>query len=150
MTNPTTAKTTAPQPGGAKFKAALIQTRTGRDIDANLVATTALIRAAVKGGAAYVQTPEMTNIMELDRDRLLTWTKPDEGNPALAHYQALARELSIWLHLGSMAVRVGDTKLANRGYLISPKGAVVYQYMSLNPARHIEKTLAALKDWAKK
>ena len=38
------------------FKAGLVQTRTGRDVDANLVATTALIREAVKGGAVYVQT----------------------------------------------------------------------------------------------
>jgi len=39
---------------------------------------------------------------------------------------------------------------ANRiTYLISPKGTVLYQYMSLNPARHIEKTLAALKEWVK-
>ena len=111
------------------FKAGLIQTRTGRDVDANLVSTTALIREAAKGGAAYVQTPEMTNIMELDRDRLLTWTKPDDGaNPALAHYQALARELAIWLHIGSMAVKVTETKLANRGFVISPKGTVTARY----------------------
>ena len=110
------------------FKAGLVQTRTGRDVDANLVATTALIREAAKGGAAYVQTPEMTNIMELDRDRLLTWTKVEEGNPALAHFQALARELGIWLHIGSMAVKVTETKLANRAYLISPKGAVAAKY----------------------
>jgi deaminated glutathione amidase len=111
-----------------KFKAGLVQTRTGRDVDANLVATTVLIREAVKGGAAYVQTPEMTNIMELDRDRLLTWTKPEDGNPALAHFQALSRELQIWLHIGSMAVKVTDTKLANRAYLISPKGAIAARY----------------------
>ena len=110
------------------FKAALIQTRTGRDVDANLVATTALIRDAAKGGAQYVQTPEMTNIMELERDRLLTWTWPEEGNPALAHFQSLARELGLWLHIGSMAVKVAETKLANRAYLISPKGAVVARY----------------------
>jgi deaminated glutathione amidase len=112
----------------SKFKAGLVQTRTGRDVDANLVATTALIREAVKGGAQYVQTPEMTNIMELERDRLLTWTKPEDGNPAIAHFQALARELGIWLHIGSMAVKVAETKLANRGYLFSPKGAITAKY----------------------
>ena len=111
-----------------KFKAGLVQTRTGRDVDANIIATTDLIREAVKGGASYVQTPEMTNIMELERDRLLTWTWPDEGNPGLAHYQALARELGVWLHIGSMAVKVAETKLANRAYLISPKGAVAARY----------------------
>ena len=37
---------------------------------------------------------------------------------------------------------------ANRvSYVIAPNGKVVYNYQSLNPSRHVEKTLAALKDW---
>ena len=40
---------------------------------------------------------------------------------------------------------------ANRvSYVISPKGAIVYNYQSLNPSRHVEKTLAALKEWKSK
>ncbi|MFO1221126.1 MAG: peroxiredoxin [Burkholderiaceae bacterium] len=39
---------------------------------------------------------------------------------------------------------------ANRiSYVIAPDGKVVYNYMSLNPQRHVEKTLAALREWAK-
>ena len=38
---------------------------------------------------------------------------------------------------------------ANRvTYLISPQGRILFQYQSLNPSRHVEKTLAALKDWS--
>lgn len=38
---------------------------------------------------------------------------------------------------------------ANRiTYIVAPNGSVVYQYTSLNPARHVEKTLAALRDWS--
>ncbi|MBV9890727.1 MAG: peroxiredoxin [Rhizobacter sp.] len=38
---------------------------------------------------------------------------------------------------------------ANRvSYVIAPNGKVVYNYQSLNPSRHVEKTLAALKDWS--
>ena len=37
---------------------------------------------------------------------------------------------------------------ANRvSYVIAPNGSVVYNYQSLNPSRHVEKTLGALKDW---
>jgi peroxiredoxin len=37
---------------------------------------------------------------------------------------------------------------ANRiSYVIAPNGKVIYNYQSLNPSRHVEKTLAALKDW---
>ena len=39
---------------------------------------------------------------------------------------------------------------ANRiSYVIAPGGKVIYNYQSLNPSRHVEKTLAALKDWEK-
>jgi peroxiredoxin Q/BCP len=38
---------------------------------------------------------------------------------------------------------------ANRiSYVIAPTGKVIYNYQSLNPNRHVEKTLAALKDWS--
>jgi peroxiredoxin len=39
---------------------------------------------------------------------------------------------------------------ANRvSYLIAPGGKVAYSYLSLNPTKHVEKTLAALEQWAK-
>jgi peroxiredoxin len=39
---------------------------------------------------------------------------------------------------------------ANRiSYVIAPDGAILYNYQSLNPSKHVEKTLAALRDWAK-
>jgi peroxiredoxin len=35
---------------------------------------------------------------------------------------------------------------ANRiSYVIAPNGAIAYHYMSLNPTKHVEKTLAALR-----
>lgn len=37
---------------------------------------------------------------------------------------------------------------ANRvSYVIAPNGSVVYSYLSLNPTKHVEKTLGALKAW---
>lgn len=39
---------------------------------------------------------------------------------------------------------------ANRiSYVISPAGQVVYTYLSLNPSKHVEKTLGALQEWKK-
>ena len=38
---------------------------------------------------------------------------------------------------------------ANRvSYVIAPNGKVVYSYLSLNPAKHVEKTLSALRQWS--
>ncbi len=37
---------------------------------------------------------------------------------------------------------------ANRvSYVIAPNGKVVYNYQSLNPSRHVERTLTALREW---
>ena len=71
-----------------------------------------------------MQTPEITTLMELDRTRLFAAVRPQQGNAAIAHFGALARELGIWLHVGSMAILVGNGKIANRSFLISPAGEV--------------------------
>ncbi len=118
------------------FRAALVQMCSGRDVTRNLEDATSLIRQAASGGAHYVQTPEVTTLMELDRDKLLVAARKEEGNPAIAHFRSLARELKIWLHIGSMPVLLpavennGEavTKLANRSYLISPEGRVTARY----------------------
>jgi predicted amidohydrolase len=66
--------------------------------------------------------------MELDRARLLAASGPEEGNAALAHFRALARELGIWLHVGSMTIALAGGKLVNRSFLISPEGRIAARY----------------------
>jgi deaminated glutathione amidase len=110
------------------FRVGLVQMTTGRDVAKNLADASRLIRDAAKAGAHYVQTPEITTLMERDAAKLFVATRSEDGNPALAHFQALARELKIWLHIGSMGVAVAPDKIANRSYLISPEGAVRARY----------------------
>jgi len=110
------------------FRVGLVQMCSGRDVDKNVVSATELVREAAKGGADYVQTPEMTTLMELDRPRLLAAVRPEEGNPALRHFQELAHELAVWLHIGSMPVLFAKDKLANRSFLISPEGRIAARY----------------------
>jgi predicted amidohydrolase len=118
----------AGQAATGTFTAGLVQMRTSRNVDHSVGEASRLIREAAKGGAEYVQTPEMTNIMELNRERLFTWVKPEEGNPSLAHFRALARELGLWLHIGSLAIKLSEETLANRAFLISPEGVVAARY----------------------
>jgi predicted amidohydrolase len=106
----------------------LVQMCSGRELSRNLRDATALIREAAAGGAAYVQTPEVTTLMELERPRLFAAAEPESGNTALALFTALAAELGIWLHIGSMIVKASDEKLANRAFVISPKGEVTARY----------------------
>ncbi len=34
-------------------------------------------------------------------------------------------------------------------YVIAPNGAILYNYLSLNPNKHVENSLAAVRDWAR-
>lgn len=111
-----------------KFKVGLVQMCTGRDIEKNLVAASDLVRAAAKNGAHYVQTPEITTLMEMDRAKLFAAVRPEDGNPAIVHFRALARELKIWLHIGSMGVLLQPDKLANRSLLIAPDGTLAARF----------------------
>jgi predicted amidohydrolase len=95
---------------------------TGRDVEKNLADAGALIRQAAGQGAQYVQTPEITTLMETERERLFAAVRPEEGNAAIAYFSTLARELGIWLHVGSMGVLVGNGRIANRSLLFSPTG----------------------------
>src|SRR5262245_6360928 len=118
---------TADTPAG--LRVALVQMCSGRDVAKNLVDATALIREAASGGAQYVQTPEVTTLMELERKRLFAAAEPEESNAALAHFRTLAQELKVWLHIGSMLVLADNgEKLANRSFVISPAGEVTARY----------------------
>jgi predicted amidohydrolase len=121
----------APQ-SKASFRVGLVQMCTGRDVERNLADAGALIRAAAGQGAQYVQTPEITTLMEMERGRLFAAIGPEEGNPAVVRFAALAQELGIWLHVGSMAVLLPGGKIANRSLLFSPEGAVEARFDKLH------------------
>jgi predicted amidohydrolase len=110
------------------FRVGLVQMRTGRVPQANLDAAAKLIGEAKQGGADYVLTPEMTNIMEVSREKLLGTIVAEENDTTLATFRELARQLSIYLHIGSLAVRVTPEKAANRAFLIDPRGEIVARY----------------------
>ncbi|MCW5682129.1 MAG: carbon-nitrogen hydrolase family protein [Xanthobacteraceae bacterium] len=111
-----------------KFKAALIQLRTAKSVDANIAAASVLIREARKMGADYIQTPEMTNIMEQGRDGLFASLREEERDDALAAFRQLARELKVHLHIGSLAIKASHDKAANRSFLIDPEGEIAARY----------------------
>jgi len=112
----------------ATFKAAMIQMRTGLDPAANLDAAARMIREAKANGADYVQTPEMTNIMDVQRDRFFASIQEEDADASLAGFRDLARKLGIFIHVGSLAIKIAPEKAANRAFLINPKGDIAARY----------------------
>jgi len=112
----------------ASLRVGLVQLRSSRDVTANIAAASALIREAAQAGARYVQTPETTNLMELDRSVLFEVLKEEAADPALLAFRDLARDLSIHLHIGSLALKVSEKRAVNRGFLIGPEGEIAARY----------------------
>jgi predicted amidohydrolase len=115
-------------PLGEPFAAACVQLCAGRSVEANIDEAEGLIRDAAAQGASFIQTPEQTALMELDAGVLFANITSERDDPALARFRALARELGIWLHIGSLAIRLSDTKAANRAFVIGPDGQIAARY----------------------
>jgi predicted amidohydrolase len=110
------------------FKAAMIQMRSGLTPAANIDAAVRLIGEAKSAGADYVLTPEMTNIMEVKRERLFATIVAEEADTSLATLRELARKLGIYVHVGSLAIKTSPDRAANRSLLIDPKGEIAARY----------------------
>ena len=110
------------------FKAAAIQMCSGVDPEKNAADMARLVREAAGHGAVYIQTPEMTGAIQKDRAGLRAVLK-DEANDLIVRKAAeLAGELKVHLHIGSTAIALDDGKIANRGFLFGPDGAVICTY----------------------
>lgn len=111
-----------------RFTAACIQMRSNRVVSDNIEAASALVAEAARAGAQFVSTPEMTSLLETDRESQFAKTRTETNDAALAHFRQLAVASRIWLHIGSLPVRLSDDKLANRGFLIGPDGDIRARY----------------------
>ena len=111
-----------------QFTAACVQLQCGRSIDANLETVTVLVREAAARGADYVQTPEQTGLLEANRNRLFDQIGTEEEDRMLPVLRDLARELGIYLHIGSLAIRIAEDRAANRAFVIGPDGAIRARY----------------------
>ena len=116
----------------ATFRAALVAMRSGVSPAANLDAAAALIKEAAGAGADYAQTPEMTNVMDTRRERLLDTVVAEEKDASLARFRELARQLGIYVHIGSLAVKVSPERAGNRSFLIDRDGEIVARYTKIH------------------
>ncbi len=102
--------------------------RSGLDRRANVEAARRLIAQAAAQGAQFVVTPEMTNVLDRDAERLYANLEPEAAMLEIAAFAETARALSIWLLIGSMAVKSGERRAANRSFLFAPDGRIAARY----------------------
>lgn len=116
----------------APLRVGLVQTRTPATHAAALAHVAPLVREAIARGARFVLTPECTNVLQKDRDRLLPTLTALEDDPVVNGLREIAAETGTWIDVGSALVRREDGKAANRQAVIDPTGAIVSTYDKLH------------------
>jgi predicted amidohydrolase len=110
------------------MKAALLQMTSGIDAAANARTLVDGIEQTKAGGAVMLFTPEMSGLLDRDRDRAAGSLVHEHNDRVLAAVRDAAAKHGIWVHLGSLAVLREDGKLANRGFVIDDAGAIRARY----------------------
>jgi predicted amidohydrolase len=110
------------------FVAAMIQMRSGLLPKPNLEQSARLIREAAAQGASFIQTPEVSNMMQTDRIALFENLQSEDDDRSLAAYRDLAHELRIHLNVGSLALQATPDRAVNRSFLIGPSGDILARY----------------------
>ncbi len=96
---------------------------------ANLESFEKLVRQAANQDAQLIASPECSNFIGEDRQATLATARLEDKDEHLAKSRSLARELGVWLLLGSLIIKVPEQdKLANRQFLIDPKGDIRARY----------------------
>jgi len=111
---------------------ALFQAQTGISPEANAHALVQAVGGAADGGAHMLFTPEMSGLLDRDSARAERHRFDEADDPVLAAVQDAAHRHGIWVHLGSLAVRSENDKLANRGFVIDPNGLIKGRYDKLH------------------
>ena len=107
---------------------AVLQMTSGIDPEANAATIVAAIGAAQAGGAAMLFTPEMSGLIDRDRERASRAIVPEAQDKVLAAVRDAAARAGIWVALGSLAVAREDGRWANRAFVVDSSGDVVARY----------------------
>ncbi|MDP9415178.1 MAG: carbon-nitrogen hydrolase family protein [Pseudomonadota bacterium] len=112
------------------MRIALYQARSGIDPGRNADDLVGAMQAAAAGGAAMLFTPEMSGLLDRDRERARPHLRNEAADPVLAAVRNAAASAGIWVHLGSLALagERADGRLVNRGFVIDREGAVRARY----------------------
>lgn len=107
---------------------AMYQAQSGIDPAANAARLVEAVREAKAGGAAMLFTPEMSNMIDRDRQRAWGTARIEQEDAVLAAVRDAAGRAGLWAHLGSIAVRGPNDRLANRGLVIDAAGEIRARY----------------------
>ena len=107
---------------------ALFQSQTGIDPSANAARVVGAIEQAAGEGAAMLFTPEMSGLLDRNSERAMGNVRVEDEDQVIAASRNAAHAQGIWVHLGSVAVLTEGGQLANRSFVIDPRGEIRARY----------------------
>lgn len=112
------------------MRVGLVQLTSSDDPCTNLSVTQGFIAEAAAQGASFVLTPEVTNCVSNSRSHQQAVLQTEECDITLAALRAQAKELGIWLLIGSLGLKSqsDDPRFFNRSFLIAPDGEIAARY----------------------
>jgi len=114
------------------MKISLLQMTSGIVPAANAATIVAAIADASRAGATMLFTPEMSGLIDRDRERASQAIVAEHVDETLVAVRKAADAHGMWVHLGSLAVRREDGKWANRSFLIDDSGKIRARYDKLH------------------
>tara|TARA_B100000989_G_scaffold14691_1_gene9762 strand:+ start:1895 stop:2728 length:834 start_codon:yes stop_codon:yes gene_type:complete len=116
----------------SNLRVACIQTNSKSDPNINIKEVSSLICEAKSDGAELITTPEVVGMLEPNREKALDKAQAENDHSVLREFRNLSRDLSIWLLIGSISIKLSDSKLANRSFLINPDGQIIARYTKIH------------------
>ncbi|MBN9787369.1 carbon-nitrogen hydrolase family protein [Pseudonocardia sp. TMWB2A] len=114
----------------APFTIALLQMTSGIEPQRNCAQIVAALEEARAGGAKILFAPEMSLLLDRDRQRSAAHIGYEVESSEIAALQQAARDSGLWLHLGSAPFvdEQDGNKRVNRTLVIDDKGVVRARY----------------------
>lgn len=110
------------------LKTACVQISASPDIQENIKTLSAFVREAAGQGAQFIATPENSCHMVFPQESKLETATDEDGHAVIEAMSDLAKELDVWILLGSISVTASDGKIANRSILLNAQGEIVARY----------------------
>ncbi|MGH8644806.1 MAG: carbon-nitrogen hydrolase family protein [Gammaproteobacteria bacterium] len=114
------------------FTVACVQNCADTDLPANIEEASHWVEQASGQGADLIALPEYFSFIAPDDATLLANAYSESEHPALPHFMRLAKSLGAWVLLGSLAIKVSETRVNNRSYLLDAKGQLVARYNKIH------------------
>ncbi|WP_428683505.1 carbon-nitrogen hydrolase family protein [Sphingopyxis sp.] len=131
---------TAPAP-----LAALVQMTSGIDPAVNLATVDRALAEAADRGATMAFLPEMSLLLDRDRQRSVAHIAREVDSPWPAALQAMAERHGLWLHSGSMPLLTDDgERRVNRSHVIAADGSIRARYDKIHM---FDVTLPSGENW---